>query len=222
MPYTDLQIINNALRKAKCAKITTIGENSECGRVAADLYPMERDGLLAKIDWNFARIEYTVSETTNPSQMYAYCYAYPADCLKVRYFVNPLFLQNQEAASGLLFSSYYPITDPDILTPAIQDINYQVRPQSDKNSKVILTNLQMGIIIYTAQITNPSVFDDTFREAFELKLAAEFAGAINKNTQDKMELMQEFKIALAEAEYASGKEETEDAFVNNPLLDSRN
>ena len=166
-----------------------------------------------------------MSPTTGYSQVYQYAYLYPADCLAFRYFVNPFMLSsgnNNITSPGIIYMPNYPYGLTDILTPALEDINYQVRPDPTKNFKIVYTQLQYGVGIYTAQITNPALFSDLFRTALEARMSAIFATGVRQDDNKYAQQMSIYREKIVQAEYASGKEETEDAYINNPLADSRN
>lgn len=223
--YSDIQIINNALYEAGCDPISSLTEQTQAARVASQKYAPTRDEILSKIDWNFARMEFQMTPTTGFSQIYQYAYQYPADCLAFRYFVNPFMLASNNSGlmvPGIIYMPNYPYGLSDILTPAIEDVNYQVRPDPTKNFKIVYTQLQAGVGIYTAQITNPSLFSDLFRAALEARMSAIFAAGVRQDDNKYVQQMQIYASKLADAEYASGKEETEDPYMNNPLADSRN
>ena len=54
MAYTDISICSNALLKIGAESITSFLDGTAEAEVAANLYPMIRDGLLASYPWSFA------------------------------------------------------------------------------------------------------------------------------------------------------------------------
>ena len=171
---------------------STIANENENSNEAAQcrlLYDTTLDGMLRAAHWNFARATDYLSllkaapgtpenpgggtpywdPTTMPAPPWLYSYAYPSDCLMLRY-VSPQIYTGQ--TSGIpIFSapSYVPI--PQVNT---QPQKFQVATDYDKTKQPItniLTNQQQAIGIYTRRITSPDLWDNHFQEAMTAALA---------------------------------------------------
>lgn len=116
-----------------------------------------------------------------PPLPWLYEYAYPSDCIQVRF------------VPGLV----QPTTQTPPLTTAPNQ-NFLPMPQSpqfavrflvatDTNAltktpqTVILTNLPQAQLVYTAYIDNPDLWDSSFREAMMYSLSAKLINAIARN-----------------------------------------
>lgn len=54
MSYTDVSLCSKALLKIGAQTITSFEDGTAESEVAANLYPLTRDGLLASYPWSFA------------------------------------------------------------------------------------------------------------------------------------------------------------------------
>ncbi len=125
-----------------------------------------------------------------------YCYAYPPDCAKVRFvpqnYANPA---NTTPAGNISIPST-PQTTGAAAVPFIgrqlqparfvvaSDVNYpplpgqqfwEIQGVSPQGRTVINTNVKNAMVVYTAQMKYPNVWDPLFRAAFVAYLAAEAA-----------------------------------------------
>lgn len=137
----------------------------------------------------------TPNVSTNVPVPWLYEYAYPIDCMKVRfvpynYGVNPAVPAGniaipstpmttaplpQTMTGGRLRPARFLVgTDPNIVPQPGQQF-WEVQGSSPQGSTVILTNVRAATIIYSALMQYPSVWDALFRAAFVAFLAAEVA-----------------------------------------------
>lgn len=220
---TETDIVNRALAAiASRASVANLDENSNEARTARMLYAPTRDAMLRAAHWNFCRKtaylsllkaapgtpENTSTSTTwtpaMPAPPWLYEYDYPADCLMVRYITPQV-----ETAGGLatpIFSvpSYGPpmAVGPTPVRFVVSTDEITVgQPQN-----VILTNQQQAIGVYTAQITNPALWDAMFQEAMVAALGSRFAFTITgKPTVAKNQAQAAFQ-AIQQARAQDGNE----------------
>lgn len=185
------------------------------------LFNATRDDLLRAAHWNFARStgvlsllkaapgtpEYagatTVTGWSNafPPPPWLYEYSYPAGCLKMR----SLCRQSQYSAGGT--GCGFSVVGG--LGGGTQ--KFQVATDTDVNGNpitVILTNAENAIAVYTAQITNPEVWDSNFQQAMVVSLAARLAMPLTGSAQLKQELLQEAQLYIQNARVSDGNEGT--------------
>lgn len=80
MAYTDISICSNALLKIGAESITSFLDGTAEAEVAANLYPMIRDGLLASYPWSFAVGQKSLPRLAGvPLADYSYAYRLPND-----------------------------------------------------------------------------------------------------------------------------------------------
>jgi len=165
-------------------RIGSIYEGSMASKVALDIYAQTRDELLRKQSWGFAECYLNMTllkyappggynaalpwTTAYPPVPWLFEYAYPTDCLKVR-----------SVKSATIF---LPSFDPQPQVFDIVNDNSLTPP-----AKTIVCNIQNGILIYTGQITNVTLWEPLFVETLVASLAAKFAPALGQLGQGQDE-----------------------------------
>jgi len=81
---TDIQIVNNALRKLGEQPISSLSGTSETEKIAGDSYTYIRDALLSEFPWNFATRRTAINAFASaPVWGFARKYALPTDLLRL-------------------------------------------------------------------------------------------------------------------------------------------
>jgi len=161
-----------------------------------------------------------------------YEYSYPIDCMKMRFipfngYLNPPIPGNNiqipppTTAPGanlpsLIGTRLVPapfLVATDYNYPPDPSLQYQeVQGQGQQGRTVILTNMQNAQAIYTAFISEPSLWDALFRGAFVSYLASEVALSLSKDIKIGMAIRGEqikiVKAKLDAARIADGNEGT--------------
>lgn len=139
--------------------VAWIYEGSPAARVALEIYGTVRDTLLEQGDWPFAMAEVLlVTNAQTPPSDWTNEYAYPSDCLRVRY-VRPGPLTGGTTnydPQPQLFRTYFDI-------------------RTSPPARAILCNLASAILTYNARVTNPASWDSGFLSALVAALAAKMA-----------------------------------------------
>ena len=195
--------------------------------------------MLREANWDFARqtspltlLADATGNTPYVGQLvpipWVYEYAYPDDCMKVRFVPwNPL--QTVTPPSGnIQISTTIPLStglttaQPGVgvrLKPArfviATDYNYPISPGTNTEAQgvshigrtVILTNVPQAQCIYTAFIGYPSQWDPHFREALVAYLASEIALPLAKDKK--------FGLTMRAQNYALAKQKVLAARVTN-------
>jgi len=131
------------------SKISSIGEGSAEANACQTHFALARDGLLRAFDWNFARLTANLATLQAPPARWAYKYAQPVDCLRLRRLNDtPLLLL------------------PETFCELAAD-----KDSSDSFINVILANASPVSAIYTAQVTDPNRWDPGFVDALSYDLA---------------------------------------------------
>jgi hypothetical protein len=141
---------------------------------------------------------------STPTQivMWQYEYAWPQDCVRLRQVKEPVNQPNQGTNVVPLWPGVN-MSDP-LLAAAIGDlgqrVNYQLAVDSDaagNDIRVILTNVEYALIVYTKLITDPNMWDDEFSEAFVFMLGSHLVGAlIGEKQMDKAMYEKASQMAL--------------------------
>jgi hypothetical protein len=200
------------------AQLGDITDGSDPARILLRAYSQDRRQLLRCAHWGFARKEAPMQllgdrtgQTPNVGTLvpsgWTYVYAYPTDCLKVR-FVPWNWETTPLVPSGNIQIPTTPQTTGEqqpwigpYLRPAkfveAMDVNYPPPPGQDldgvqgvsiQGRTVILTNVKDAKAVYTADMMYPNVWDVLFRAAMVAYLASEVALPIWAKTDRKFGL----------------------------------
>jgi hypothetical protein len=202
----QVTIANQALALAGSRnQIANLQENSKEAQAVNLWYNSTRDSLLRAAHWNFARKQIYLSllnsinntgQTVPPPWVNEY--AYPGDCVAIRYLM-PQFQSIPGDLPGVP-------TMPDYIGPPVRFIISADVDANNNDIKVILTNQDTAIGVYTKQITNESLFDSTFVDAFGALLASRICVQL---TGDKALAKSRFDLAnglVREAQKTNGNE----------------
>lgn len=186
---SPVEVVNIALAEIGVQKsISSFTDNSTEAKVAKLLYKPKIEALMRAARWNCARKQDNltllkaisingVTSDTPPPRPWFYEYAYPSDCLQARYLI-PDVLNTGEINP--------PLTTADNLAPyawGVGSIPFAVaNDQIDtRPTRVILTNLQNAILVYTFYIEDPTQWDPQFMAAATSFLGAWFVNALGRN-----------------------------------------
>lgn len=191
---SPVQVVNESLQNiGSQAFINSFADGSTESNLANLLYEPTLLQLLRAAHWNFARkqrpltlLRAAIGTQENPSgalqtppQPWLYEYAYPSDCVLVR-FLPALF--NPNPVNPPL------TTAPQVLIPNTPLANYGtafvVGQDSDlfgNPAKVVLTNLCQAQVVYTAMVDDCDLWDSSFQQAMVYTLGAKFVNAIARN-----------------------------------------
>lgn len=185
---TDVDICNRALASIGTrSTIANLNEGSTEARNCRLIYHTTLDGLLRAAHWNFARrTDYLTmlkalpgtpenpgpapnnglwNPRTMPPPPWVYSYAVPSDCVKMR-SIQP---QTQTAtSSGIQLFSTMPADIPPPLNWQNRGVRFIECLDNDTAGnmvKVVCTNQEMAIGVYTIRIDNPSLWDSLFESA---------------------------------------------------------
>jgi hypothetical protein len=194
------QLVNAALaRIGHGERVGSLFEGSRAAKIALDVYGQVRDAVLKDRDWDFAErttaltllksapvggyIPPTAWSSAYPPLPWAFEYAYPADCLKIRIVKQtPLFLINYDPVPNI----WNDANDNSLTPPA----------------RVILTNLANAVLVYTGQITDPTTWSAEFVEHFTAALGRRLAPTLSLVDAGKLDMT---KLEAAEETIETSK-----------------
>lgn len=220
---TPADICNQALDAIGRGADIVIGDIEEGTREAKVLlraYGQCLRQLLRTANWDFARktaplvlLADATGATQNVGNIisapgWTYEYAYPIDCMRVRFVPFNGLVQPAIPANNIQLSQ--PIEDPQLISPCLwgprlisapflvaTDYNYppdpsqqyyEVQGVSQQGRTVILSNVKDAVCIYTAFLSAPSVWDSLFRAAFVSYLASEIAIALTVDASGRSDI----------------------------------
>jgi hypothetical protein len=157
------------------SKISSISEGSPEANACLTHFAMVRDTTLRSHDWNFARLTQPLAQLLNPPQRWAYKYALPTDCIRLRRLNDVPLLALPETFCELA---------------------------ADKDSTgayigVLLTNAAPVSGIYTAQVMDPLRWDQGFTDAVTYGLASRICFELTGKEERQKALVQTWQAMLA-------------------------
>lgn len=143
-------------------QIESFDENTAEANQIKLWYDMARRQALAALDWNFARKRLTLSLDGDdaPEEEWSFRYQYPADCLVLRKLVNPV-------------------------SKTADAVPFIVENNLDGTRKTILTDMEEAIGLYTFDLTDTTLFSETFVNALSFLLATYIAISLTGKRQYK-------------------------------------
>lgn len=171
---SDTLIANMALDNVGAKSvIASIGENSPEAKACKLWYDMSRRQALEAYNWSFARRKLTLASHSDPAPepRWNFRYQYPVDCVKARLIENPL---GEDADA----------------------IPFDLELSDDASVKTIVTNQDDAVLIYTADITQTSLFSMFFVDTLSSLLAARIAIKLTGKRTLKGDMIQQYNALL--------------------------
>ena len=166
MSETAVLVVNAALQMIAAQKtIASLTDGSAAANAASVVYAPTVQLMLRELDPDFARLTAALTIQTggtNPLP-WAYEYAYPADCIRVRQVRPPA------SGTGAL---------ADVNNPSPVRSNVAIDLISGVPTKVILTNQQNALAVYTSSSVAEAQWDAAFTDTLIRRLANPLAMAL--------------------------------------------
>lgn len=173
MAESPVQICNMALGKIGISMfIADLAERSNEARTCRVFYDAARDRTLEEAPWKFAERAAELQQVSGVKGPWLYRYRYPNDALVARFVVE----------EGMAFDG--------------PGVSFQVMEDEVNGGKVILTNSESAVLIYTARITNTKMFSALFDDAFSWALAADIASPLSAAPGMAQSARQAYALAL--------------------------
>ena len=186
---TEVQICNLALSHVGGYPITSLSDTSSKGaRECNTLYKNARDSVLRDSVWNFATKNLSLALLVDTYLGWVYAYQYPTDCL------NAIRIYNDYNNNINRDSIYY----PDYQAPG-NKIEFKIISNSTLSSKVIITNKEDAMLIYTGKVTDTNMFDSEFVDALSYRLASELALPLKGDMNLQQQLFQVYLMKAGQA-----------------------
>lgn len=184
------------------------------GNVASLFYQPKIDMLHRAANWNFCRRQASLTLlralTINgvfsidpPPIPWLFEYLVPADCLKVRFIIP-----TPNTASGV----DVPLTTNQTVAGAIllsTPVKFIVASDNDPDGnpvRVILSNQENAIAVYTGRIDDPDLWDPQFLSAATSTLGAFFVNPLARNAQLMSQQIQAAMTIVSNARVTDGNE----------------
>lgn len=163
--------------EAQVASIDPPDGSYEAG-LCARFYPMARRVAIESFAWTFAKTRAQLAQVDNPSSVWMYAYALPAD------HINPVRVLNTATLDGVLMALSDLYLSP--YSAAWWSQFYQLTEASsakyDIEDQTLLTDEPDATLIYLRDVTDTSKWSPSFTTGVAQLLAGYLAGPIIKGT----------------------------------------
>lgn len=219
---SDITLTNRALLQIGArAQVSSLDEGSTAANAASILWVPTYEQLGRAANWNTFRKQAILSllkaaqgtpENPNgttmplPPQPWLYSYAYPSDCLKVR-FLLPTYIVG--SVSGTVPDTTANNAAPLMFPGNGGQVPFAVAYDVDATNNpitVILTNLTQAQCVYTVNQPNPNGWDPQFQQAFVSTLAAFLVPALSMNASLMQGMIASAEKAITAARVTDGNE----------------
>ncbi|MDR3569622.1 MAG: hypothetical protein P4L43_16475 [Syntrophobacteraceae bacterium] len=147
-----------------------------------------------------------------PTQIvsWQYEYAWPWDCVRLRQVRYPF---DQPQSPGAVVPLWPGVVNASNLfagSPGNR-VPYQIALDMDaigNRIKVVLSNIENALIVYTAYVNDPNLWDDEFSEAFVYALASHLVGALIGDKQMDKDLWAKAQALATQARVVDGNEQS--------------
>lgn len=209
----DVDVCNMALGEIGARQIITdLEEDSPAAVQCRIFYTNIRQQLLRSAPWGFARktlqltpLGLASDDPTTWNQFpWLVKYAYPADCMKMRYILPPPFAVSEGSAPNVSGGTVYPFWGGPsrqcrFLIASDEEIEVPMR-------RVVLSNVIDAFGVYTCNIIDPDMFDPLFTNAFSMLLAAKIVLPLTGNAKMKADWVKLAEFNITAARVADGNE----------------
>lgn len=185
MALTSTIVVNAALEQiAAQQQITSLTDGSPAAVSAGIVYAPTVQLMLRELDPDFARFTAALSVAVSPSQVppWAFEYVYPADCVRLRNVRPP--------ASGP-----GSLSDPNNPVPIRANVAFDLiptgSPPAPTATKVILTNQQNALAVYTTSSVTEAQWDAAFTDTVIRRLANPLAMALSGRPDFAREILEQ-------------------------------
>jgi hypothetical protein len=179
---SEIDICNLALGTiGNAATVASFEEGSAEADYCRRFYPIVRDELMEKHDWNFATRRVALAQVTNPSSTWMYAYAAPSNMQRALAVLDP-------QASDDDAESWLPAGTGSYTPQA-----YRLESAAD-GSPIILANQVDAVLRYTVLVTDAGRYPASVVMVLVPALASKLAGPIikgDKGAQTAMALRRE-------------------------------
>lgn len=152
-------------------------ESGHCAR----FYPIARKELIEYGNFSFAKRRTTLAEVTNPSEIWAYAYALPSDCVKPMRVLQQRYLSDVGLflPLGGLLGHWLDWKAVDEVFTERGSADFEMET-TETGSKILLTNEPEAVLMYKRDVTDTTKFTPLFTSALGMLLAGYVAGPIIK------------------------------------------
>lgn len=214
---SQLDICNLALLRLGQGQIGAMTEQSKEAQYCLKFWDADRKAALRDYAWNFAMPDptpLTLLSETPPD--FNYAYQLPADCLRALTLFNPFMLR--ESLAGI-------VDVMDAESASFANLAEQILAElvffKIRKNRVLVTNMAEATLVYTADITDTSKYDDQFVEALSYRLAVDLALPITANPQFASTMTSLYRGSLLAARKSDAQERKLPTKIGRSFLQAR-
>lgn len=208
MASIEAGICNTALlRVGQLQGISALSDNTPQAKACNKLWAGARDATLEAVAWPFAmRREALAAVTDGERGAWAYAYRLPTDCIAPRNL--------DQADDDNALGAYN--TNPGEAEQLV------FRIEGDEAlGRVLLTNVEDAVLVYTAKVEEPARWSPMFRDAMAYRIAADLGFGLVKKERLGFAMMSAFERAIRLAAAASFNQERKEVPPESELILSR-
>jgi len=184
---SDVDIANGALSMVGADAVVTSlvppDGSAEAGHCAR-FYAQARKQLLEDQQWAFSKRRISLAQVDNPSTIWEYAYAVPADMINALRVLQIGYLNDLglffPAGSYLNYYADWALIDDLFTERGSSDFELE---STATGQQILLTNEPNAVLMYTADVTDTTKYSPLFVSAFEMLLASYVAGPIVKGQE---------------------------------------
>lgn len=228
MSTSVIQLCNQALSEIGTrSNISALDDGSVEGTQCAIWYNTLRRRLLRTAPWGFARGQLALTQLGDliPDQTAPYPwlwkYAYPSDCIKMRYVLPPpVPAQTGNTSNPATGAPFY----GNLWCGPSRA--YRYLPANDLDAEgaqrtVLLSNVAGALGVYTRDVIDPSLFDDLFQGALASALAYKLVISLSGNVGQRDEFKKSAEDAILQARVADGNESIPTSDIRVDWIETR-
>ena len=200
-----VQICNLALTRIGVQTINSLTEASAQALDCSLFYEPARDALLRQVPWRFAHGRQALALLTEtPPPEWTYVYAKPSDMLAARYIepTGPVVPHGAIYPHTCYWADRVPTGSVVTSTPTVPTAAFELRGQK------VFSHQPDAVLIYTARIEDPTLFDPSFVEALSYRLAADLAISRKDDRATRDMMLRDYQGVLAAATAADARDGT--------------
>lgn len=171
MALSSVDICNIALsRIGNSGKIASFTEQSKEASICKLHYQYCLDWLLESFPWGFAKKTIVLAQLAEDApEGWTYIYQYPSDCVKARAVVD------SGGERYAIRAAYLYDDDPERIHRSSVRYPFEIRLRGDGNARCIVTDLEAARLLYTARVSDTTLFPAQFSSLLATKVAGEIA-----------------------------------------------
>jgi hypothetical protein len=188
MPLNKVAICNLALSRLAIGKrISSLDDTRPEAALLKEIYDFCRETVLQDRVWPFA-VRHVVPALVEfyPTPEWSYSYRVPAECIRLDRLV-----ENVIGSAGDLRW----VTDSYVDLPP----NIPYTESSDDSGRLVMTNEEDPLLLYTHNISDEQLFTPMFSSALAWKIAAEVATALVVDADGINRAMQMYELEISRA-----------------------